>query len=76
MALVTRVLLILSLGWDIALTAPLFTVLGQEIPANVKIPSPRARRSSEDPAARKEPRLVNREDLLDMTRLAQSFGAR
>src|SRR3712207_7970053 len=31
MALVMRVLLLLSLSWVIGLTAPLFTVLGQEI---------------------------------------------
>src|ERR687894_1208295 len=31
MALVMRVLLLLSLGWVIGLTAPLFAVLGQEI---------------------------------------------
>ena len=37
------------------LTAPLSTVLGQKIPANVKLPSPRAHRSSDDPPARKEP---------------------
>jgi hypothetical protein len=40
MTLVMRVLLLLSLGWGIG--SPLFIVLGQEIPANVKIPSPRA----------------------------------
>lgn len=31
LALVTRILLLLSLSWLIGLTAPLFTVLGQEI---------------------------------------------
>ena len=60
MALVIRVLLLLSLGWGIGLTAPLFPVLGQEIPANVKIPSPRAHRSSDDPPARKEPPVRER----------------
>src|SRR5215203_2900860 len=34
--------------------------LGQEIPANVKIPSPEAHRSSDDPAARKEPPVRER----------------
>jgi predicted tellurium resistance membrane protein TerC len=31
MALIMRILLLLSLSWVIGLTAPLFTVLGQEI---------------------------------------------
>ena len=34
LAMITRLLLLLSLAWIIKLTAPLFTVVGQEIPAD------------------------------------------
>ena len=73
MTLAMRVLLLLSLGWGIG--SPLCIILGQEISANVKIPSLSAHKSSDDPPARKEPRFVNGEEPLDMTRLTEGFGA-
>ena len=43
MALLMRILLLLSLSWVIGLTAPLFTVLGQEISGRVFAPRMRVK---------------------------------